>query len=130
MACTWRITSTLLTHSLDAFKGVLLLLNSSQYRRGYHCPVYLCVAYRRSKHGMPCVSRAGASDPGFESPFKLQNATRNSYERTIVTARPCAAGSSIMAVAWPDALTAQDALQQLHNYDNCGRGRRTHQACL
>ncbi|CAK0779847.1 hypothetical protein CVIRNUC_004869 [Coccomyxa viridis] len=48
-------------------------------------------------------------------------AASNSNERTIVTARPCVAGSSIMAVAWPDALTAQDALLQLHSHEDRGR---------
>ena len=56
-------------------------------------------------------------------------AASNSNERTIVTARPCVAGSSIMAVAWPDALTAQDALLQLHSHEDRGRGRITQHCC-
>ena len=83
----------------------------------------VCIAYRRSKHNTRYKPYAGASNPTSEAPFKLRNAAENSYERTIVTARPCVAGSSIMAVARPDALTAQDALQQLHSYEDRGKGK-------
>ena len=89
----------------------------------------MCIAYRRSKYGTWCSSCPDASDPAYEAPFELQNAASNSNERTIVTARPCVAGSSIMAVAWPDALTAQDALLQLHSYEDRGRGMIAHHCC-
>ena len=90
----------------------------------------LCIAYRRCLLGTRCYSGAGASDSASETPIQLQNSATITYERTIVTTRPCVAGSSIITVAWPDALTAQDALQQLYSYESRGKCTLTHSTYL
>ncbi|CAL5221852.1 g4113 [Coccomyxa viridis] len=64
----------------------------------------------------------GSTDAAGEPPVAIHAAASDSFQRCLVTARACMAGSSVLAVPWPHALTAEGSMQQLRHYEAHGRG--------